>query len=259
MIVIKFGGSVVTHKNEPFTPNLKNLYGIARTLADYLDETEQKEMCIIHGGGSFAHVVASQHPNLTTADKRGISLITWSARKLNDRVVESLIDFDIPAFPLQTSSLFYVSEGKPQLCKGVLSGIIESGWIPVLYGDVIVGDNEAQIVSGEKIIEEISNKFDVKKIIVLTNVPGILLDVTKPNRGIIKVVNKKNIQYVTNLLGASSSIDVTGGMAQKVKTLYEISSKKSIKSVIIDGTDLVSFSNCLKNEIPKGTIIEGNS
>jgi len=259
MILIKIGGSVITQKNEPFTPNLKNLYALARTIAEYWGNGGSKTMCIIHGGGSFAHVVASQYASRTTSNRRGISLITWSARKLNDRVVESLIDFDLPAFPLQTSSLFFVSGGKPKMHTRVVREILEGGWIPVLYGDIVVGDGEAQILSGEKIIEALSEEFDIEKIIVCTDTPGVLVDRNKPEKGIFKSVNPQNIQSVMKTLGASSGIDVTGGMKQKVETLYRIATRKGISSVIIDGTNPKTLGNCLTNQNAVGTFIEGTS
>jgi len=258
MILIKIGGSVITQKNEPFTPNLKNLYAVARTIAEYWSNGVSKTMCIIHGGGSFAHVVASQYIYRTTLNRRGISLITWSARKLNDRVVESLIDFDLPAFPLQTSSLFFVSGGKPKMHTRVVREILNGTWIPVLYGDIVVGDGEAQILSGEEIIEALSEEFDIEKIIVCTDTSGVLVDKNKPEKGIFKSINPQNIQSVMKILGASSGIDVTGGMKQKVETLYRIATRKGISSVIIDGTDPKTLSNCLNNQNVVGTFIEGH-
>jgi len=262
MILIKLGGSVITHKDKPLTPNLKNLYRISRVIANYWGESSRKSICIIHGGGSFAHVVASQYTHqlsLTLKNRRGISLITWSARKLNDRVVESFVDYDLPVFPLQTSSLFTFHKKGLKMHKNIVKVILQNEWIPILYGDVILGEVEAQILSGERILEALSRDFNVERIIVCTNTPGVLIDKNKPDKGIFKSINPKNIRSVIRMLGSSSGIDVTGGMKEKVRILYKIAVKRGIRSVIIDGTNPAILYDCLHDQDIIGTWIEGAS
>jgi len=260
MLLIKLGGSVITHKDKPFSPNLKNLYDIARVLSDYWRENPARKIFIVHGGGSFAHVVASQYTRyypLTSENRRGISLISWSARKLNDRVVESLVDYDLPVFPLQTSSIFAAGKRGPKLNASIVKTIVGNGWIPVLYGDIILCEGEAQIVSGEKILEILCREFDVEKIIVCTNANGVLRDVNNPTMGIVDSINPKNIRSIMKKLGASSGIDVTGGMKEKVKILYRIAVVMGIKSQIINGTSPKALDDCLHNKNVAGTSIEG--
>ena len=233
MLLIKIGGSVITHKDNPFTPNLKNLYGISRAIANYYSKNPEKQLCIVHGGGSFAHVVASRYAtklSLTLQNRRAISLITWSARKLNDRVIESLIDYNLPVFPLQTSSVFMITNKKPKMESNLIETILNNGWIPVLYGDIIIGSREAQVMSGERILESLTAHLIVERIIVCTDVPGILIDVDHPEKGIIEVINPQNIKSVMKVLRTSSSIDVTGGMKEKVRYLYKIAIKQKVQS-----------------------------
>jgi len=262
MLLIKLGGSVITHKDQPFSPNLKNLYGIARVLADYREYEREKQICIVHGGGSFAHVVASQYARqltLTTKNRRGISLITWSARKLNDRVIESLVDYDLPVFPLQTSSIMVLNKKRLSLHTDLLRAVLANGWIPVLYGDIIVGQDEVQIVSGERILDVLARDFEVEKIIVCTNAQGVLIDVKEPSRGIVKSINPENIRSIMRTLGSSTEIDVTGGMKGKVKILYNIAVHRGIRSIIIDGTDFKTLRDCLNGANCAGTWIEGTA
>lgn len=260
MLLIKLGGSVITHKDKPFSPNLKNLYNIARVLSDFWRENLNKEIIIVHGGGSFAHVVASQYTRyfpLTSENRRGISLISWSARKLNDRVVESLVDYDLPVFPLQTSSIFAPEKRGPKLNASLVKIIVGNGWIPVLYGDIIPCEGEAQIISGEKILETLCKEFDVERIIVCTNADGVLRDVNNPTTGIVDSINPKNIRSIMKTLGASSGIDVTGGMKEKVKILYRIATVMGVKSQVINGTSPEALDECLHGRNVVGTSIEG--
>ena len=128
MLLIKIGGSVITHKRKPFEPNLKVLYEISKVIADYTMEHPKIKICLIHGGGSYAHAVACQYAAESTffsQGKIGIPLVTWSARKLNDRVVESFFDYNVPVFPLQTSSMIGVNNnGELKLNSMILKSVL---------------------------------------------------------------------------------------------------------------------------------------
>ena len=54
---MKLGGSVVTIKDKPLTPNRKTIV----RLADEIQRANVKPLIIIHGGGSFGHTVAKEY------------------------------------------------------------------------------------------------------------------------------------------------------------------------------------------------------
>lgn len=260
LLLVKLGGSVITHKNRPFSPNLESLHDIARVLADYWTENRTKNIIVIHGGGSFAHVAASRYTAgsaLPSKDKMRISLITWAARKINDRVIESLIDYNLPVFPLQTSSIIAANGGRLRLDETIIKTTIKNGWIPVLYGDVIMGESEAQIASGERVIELLCKTLEVERIIVCTNTNGVLRNIEDPDMGTVESINPTNIRAMVRKLQASSGIDVTGGMKEKVRILYRIAVRMGIRSQIINGTNPVTLYDCLRGRKAAGTRIEG--
>jgi isopentenyl phosphate kinase len=259
LLLIKLGGSVITHKNKAFSPNLHNLYEISKVLAEFWIENPT-QMCLVHGGGGFAHVVARQYAVQSTffsKNKLGISLVTWSARKLNDRVIESLVDYNLPVFPLQTSALIVMDNKKLKINMRIMTTIVDAGWIPVLYGDMLPGEKEARIVSGERILELLCKKFDVEKIIVCTNTDGVLRDLRKPEMGVIESINPTNMRSISRRLQSSSAIDITGGMKDKVRVLYRIARKMGVKSQIINGTNPLILKDCLHNKNVVCTWIEG--
>ncbi len=258
MIVIKLGGSVITQKDKPFTPDLNVLYEIAKVFGKFCKENPEQTVSLVHGGGSFAHVVASQYSDrseLTTKTKRGVALIAWSARKLNDRVIESLVDHDVPVFPLQTSSVFHLTKSGPKMNRDIFANTINNGWVPVLYGDIILGDGVVKILPGEEIVQGICSEFQVQKVIMCTNVPGVMRDINNPAAGIFDKINSGNLTEVLSTIEESYGIDVTGGMKQKVMEMHELAKEKDVSTLIIDGTDSAVLLESLRGDDSLGTLI----
>ena len=54
MQILKLGGSVITHKDEYFSPHNENI----ERLAEEIKKSSSKSLVIIHGAGSFGHPVA---------------------------------------------------------------------------------------------------------------------------------------------------------------------------------------------------------
>jgi isopentenyl phosphate kinase len=111
MLLLEFDGDVITTRENPFSPNDKNICRLAKELADYWKISKEK-ILLIHGGGNFTHVGGGQFSKSLQTDSEGkkpVSIKTWSMRKLNDRVLENLVDNNLPVFPLQTSSIVTIT------------------------------------------------------------------------------------------------------------------------------------------------------
>ncbi len=57
MLILKLGGSVVTHKDEYMSVHTGNI----KRLAEEIAEVDAYPLVIVHGGGSFGHPVAKKH------------------------------------------------------------------------------------------------------------------------------------------------------------------------------------------------------
>ena len=114
------------------------------------------------------------------------------------------------------------------------------------------------IVSGEKIIELISDEFEVDKIIICTNTDGVFVDPQNPKMGLIDCINKSNFALFSKSFKSSSAIDITGGMKEKVEVLYKIAVKRGISSQIINGTKPLILKDSLNNRDVICTWIRGD-
>ena len=57
MLILKLGGSVVTHKDEYMSAHTGNI----KRLAEEIAEAGVYPLIIVHGGGSFGHPLAKRH------------------------------------------------------------------------------------------------------------------------------------------------------------------------------------------------------
>ncbi len=57
LAVLKLGGSVITYKNRPMTPNLSAIERLAKEVAD----ADVQRLVIVHGGGSCGHFLAKEY------------------------------------------------------------------------------------------------------------------------------------------------------------------------------------------------------
>ncbi len=101
---LKLGGSVITDKKKPSTPNLEAI----ERLADEIAQAKVSSLILVHGGGSFGHPVAKQY-NLNEgygdpSQVTGFSETHRAMTKLNILVMEALINHNINAIVVQPSS-----------------------------------------------------------------------------------------------------------------------------------------------------------
>jgi isopentenyl phosphate kinase len=81
LLLVKLGGSVITFKEKPLSPNFKAIKDLSRVLASV-----QMPAVFVHGGGSFGHywsVKYKMHTKPDRYDLRGISIVHESMIALN--------------------------------------------------------------------------------------------------------------------------------------------------------------------------------
>ncbi|KAL4222374.1 hypothetical protein ACF0H5_018413 [Mactra antiquata] len=182
-VVVKFGGSAITKKDTFETLDIEGLnYAV-----DLIDCCHRNKLTcvIVHGAGSFGHHQAKEYKvnngwtgmseNKIKHVKKGFYLTRQSVTKLHQTVLSALLDKDIPAVGLSACGIWKTLDGK--VISHDLNPIVEiikNGFIPLLHGDCIFDDNKGcSILSGDTIIQKMSESFNVKRIVFLTSVEGI--------------------------------------------------------------------------------------
>lgn len=254
LILLKIGGSLITDKRkEKGTLKGKNLRRIAKEIDEGFN-SELNSLIIIHGAGSYGHPIVKATGINNGIKNKGQVLAFAQTQKLqnelNIRFCEELQKYGLPAIPFQPSASATMRDKKlVALNTDLLRNLLEISLIPVLFG--VPAYDEVQrcsILSGDQIITYLAKTLGPKRIILATDVPGVLNETGE----VIKKIDSSNFETIQRLIRESKVSDVTGGMLGKVKELFQI---KGLVSEIIGG-DPGIIQKSLKGEIGLGTLIE---
>lgn len=259
MIVLKLGGSLLTHKDGRFSMREGVLQRVAAEI-----KAAREPLVVVHGGGSFGHPVAREyelHEGYKSPSQiRGVALTRRAMSEFNRVVVEALIDAGLNAISLQTSALALCDGGKlVSLDIRIVEGFLNLGLTPVLYGDVVLDAKQGFcILSGDRIVSHLSRRLKPSRIILAIDKDGVF-DRDPGHRGatLVKEVNEDNYKMVLASL-RNPRVDVTGGLRGKLLELLMLA-KDGRESLIVNGLVPGRLSKALLGEGVEGTrITRGN-
>ena len=256
IILLKFGGSLITDKSKPYTPNFEVINRLAKEISEVRKEKEIN-LIIGHGGGSFPHVSAKKYKTaegfINEESKYGFCMVQNDAARLNRIIIDSLLEVGEKAISVQPSACCIAEKSKiTDFYLNSIKKFIEYKLIPVPYGDVGVDlEKGSCILSTEEILSYIAKNLPEFKprLIMLGKVDGVCTaDPTKnENAELIKEINKNNWEKIKNYLSGSDGIDVTGGMIHKIEQSINLA-KEGIDVEIISGLKVNNLKKCLNGE-----------
>ncbi len=244
MLLIKLGGSVISDKRvyKRFRRSVVN------NIANYLPN---KNMIIVHGGGSFGHILADKYEITNGFDRwkvMGFAEIGRDMMLLNLKILDILIKNSIPAVSMPPHS--YLVMGK-KFNFEIFENLIHYGFVPLTYGDVAFDrDRGINICSGDYLMLELAKKFRPEKVIFLSDVDGVFTKhPSSKDAKLIKVLNG-NFDVETSI----KVKDVTGGMGEKIKLMRKIAKYSDV--YLINGFHPERIDKILKNEDFIGTVVK---
>ena len=258
-IVLKLGGSVITDKMKPLTPNLKAI----ERLADEISQAAVSALIIVHGGGSYGHPFAKQYtlaegykdPSQVT----GFSETHRAMTQLNSLVMEALIAHNTNAVVVQPSSCVITKAGRIQSMElKPIKRMLKLGLVPVLYGDVVLDSEKGfSILSGDQLVSSLAITFGSSQIIIGGDVDGLYTADPKanPSARLIHRVTLEELNTKKHAIEGSKATDVTGGMLGKIIELIP-AIRQDIQTLIVNATKSLRIFKALKGETVIGTIIE---
>lgn len=244
IMIVKIGGSVITDKNTPFS--LKE--DILDDLIEQIQKSNQK-CIVVHGAGSFAHPLAKKYDIVSGQNNKigdqilGLTKTHNGVAKLNSIIINKLLEKKIPAMPIQSSAVFHQETMSSDTLTKTIINMLDLKIIPILYGDIIFGlENAFSIISGDKIIGEICKqftnlekppKYHIRKVIFCFDQDGLFIEDENQK---MKMVSKIENHKIENLkfYPMKENIDVTGGIVGKLHESIEIS-KLNIPVQLING------------------------
>ena len=128
------------------------------------------------------------------------------------------------------------------------------GFIPVIYGDVVLDDElELCVISGDQIIQYLAINLNPDRVILGTDVDGVYDKNPKTHDDAIFFDKFSSLDDLETLEG-TTNVDVTGGMVGKIKELLYLADL-GIESKIINAEVENNIFKVLENEDVKGTVI----
>jgi acetylglutamate/LysW-gamma-L-alpha-aminoadipate kinase len=199
MIVVKAGGN----------GNL-DMEAICADVARLVEQGEQ--VVLVHGGSNETNVISEKlghPPRFVTSvsgyvsrytDRETLEIFAMvTAGRINKLLVERLQQLGVNAVGLsgldgrllegkRKSLLRVIEDGKQKILRGEYSGVIqwvnagllktllEAGYTPVVAPLAISHESEALNVDGDRAAAAIGSALKAEKMIILSNVPGLLRD-----------------------------------------------------------------------------------
>jgi isopentenyl phosphate kinase len=245
IVFLKLGGSLITDKDKPFTPRLDKLAELAGQIASSLHPG--LSLVLGHGSGSFGHAAAKQFgtregtplapsgrsPHLPLRGKwgepeggdywKGFAEVWFQASQLNRFVMEALRAAGIPALAL--APVAAVTARDMQVAAWdvkPLRAALEAGLLPVIYGDVIFDEARGgTILSTEDLFAHLARELHPQRILLAGLEAGVWEDFPTRTR-LVRRISLRSYETMRAGIGASASVDVTGGMAAKVEQMLEL-------------------------------------
>ena len=212
---------------------------------------------IVHGGGpeiSRSMDKLGKEPEfiqgLRVTDKETMEIIEMVlVGKISTEIVSQLFKHDGDAISLsgKDSSLIFAHKKGARKIEGLdeevdlglvgevdcvntdlLDMFVANNYIPVISPIGIADDGTSLNLNADTVAGEVSGAVDAEKLIILTDVPGVLRDPSDPNSLIPKI-------KVSEIPGLIEEGIITGGMIPKIETCVK-AIKDGVKSChIIDG------------------------
>lgn len=239
LIILKIGGSVITHK----TQNIKKIHqkNLDRICAEIAKSKKKNDfsLVIVYGVGSFGHIIAKKfklnegYKNISQI--KPITDVHLDLLTLNIAVIKTLKKYGLMAVSVLPSSAWELANGEMINCEPrVIKNFIDLKIVPVLHGDLLTDDSCGfKILSGDRIVIYLAENLKPDKVIIGTDTDGVFDSDPKINKKakLIKEINKNSVKNIK--VEGSRAIDITGGMKGKVNELLNLA-KHKIESQIIN-------------------------
>ena len=224
MILIKLGGSIITNKQKPLTPNLFAINKIVSQLKKI-----KEPIVVVHGGGSFGHywsVRYNMHTEPAKYNRKGVSVVKNSMVELNKIILDSFLKHSLNPYCLPPTNFMFSNKADLKKVREIAK-IAKAGLVPISYGDVMWhGKNKFFILSGDRIMGILSKILKPRLVIFVLNVDGVYSNM-KTKKLLYEIKGKK-----TTI--SEVKMDITGGMNRKIKEAISIS-KRGTNVFLVNG------------------------
>lgn len=219
MILLKWGGSLITKKDQAQTPRTQTIRRLAGEIAQAFERRPGMRLVLGHGSGSYGHHVAAiyeTHRGASSEDDwRGFAEVWKVANRLNRLVIDNLVNAGLPAMAFPPSASARCRRGEIlDMAVEPIQQALEKGLLPVVHGDVAFDlERGSSILSTEVIFCHLAQTLKPERVLLAGMDRGVYVDPHAEE--ILSVITDLDLPHLN--LGGASATDVTGGMRAKVE------------------------------------------
>lgn len=224
---LKLGGSLITDKDTPLTARRETIQRLAAEIRQAQREQPDLKLVIGHGSGSFGHHTASQFGTrqgvYTPEEWQGFVEVWHHARMLNHIMLDAFYQAGIPAMAFPPSAILFSRERKPaSLQAEPLMAALRAGLTPIVAGDVVFdAEIGGTIFSTEDVFNALATSIHPDWVFLCGKDEGVYEDYPACTHFVPRITPATYPRF-RQVLSSSASIDVTGGMRDKVESMLEL-------------------------------------
>ncbi|MFA6907725.1 MAG: isopentenyl phosphate kinase [Candidatus Micrarchaeia archaeon] len=219
MQLLKLGGSVLTRKHGFMEADTASIAKLAAAVGRAY-KAGVRDLIVVHGAGSFGHAPVLKYKlndGVKTKKQTWACALTHSAcSHFSSHVTDALIKAGVPAMSVPPADIARSRNRRIVFMdKKVVFNCLKSGYVPVLFGDMVPDSAlGCSVCSGDQIVSYFG-KY-ATRVVMATNVDGVLAC-----GKLVPRVTRKNFAAVSRHLHCSGAPDVTGGMEGKIREIMK--------------------------------------
>ncbi len=231
-VYLKLGGSLITDKTRAETPRPARIRALAREIREALSQRPEMRLLLGHGSGSFGHVVGRKY-RLREGIREargweGYARTAAAAARLNRIVADIFLEEGVLVVSLPPSASARCEDGVLRYMETYpIRTLLERGVVPLVYGDVALDEvRGGTIVSTEEVFAYLAHQgppLQPERILLVGEVDGVYT--ADPHRDPeARLLPRLTPEEALRLegMGGSHGVDVTGGMAGKVRLMAQL-------------------------------------
>ncbi|MCX8200231.1 MAG: isopentenyl phosphate kinase [Candidatus Micrarchaeota archaeon] len=224
IVAIKLGGSIITQKSKFKTPNLQAIDALCALISEYYKKGVR--FIVVHGAGSYAHIPSKEY-GLADGIRGDDGQVHFAyvhslCEELSTLIINSLVGKGVPAISFHPATFVIQKNKLPfKIDDKMLLRYLKEGFVPVTHGDVVLDNSiRTSIISGDALMDYFGKRI-AGKLIFVSDVDGLLTSLDGKGE-LIREVTRDNFKGVYSVVSGSKHVDVTGGMAGKIKNLMSL-------------------------------------
>jgi isopentenyl phosphate kinase len=260
LLFLKLGGSLITDKDHPRTARLEVIHRLASEIAEARAANPALRILLGHGSGSYGHTAARKYGTRQGVHNpqgwAGFAEVWREARALDQIVIDALVQAGLPCLAFPPSAFMLLQDGKVAAMEWhPLAAALDHGLVPVVQGDVAFDTvRGGTILSTEDVFVALAPLLKPRRILLAGVEPGVWADYPACTH-LVKTITPGWVDTTSEALAGSASVDVTGGMREKVLLMLELArALPGLETGIFSGMEPGSVRRALVENTP-GTLI----